>query len=225
MPYNSSAFEKQLAKYRNEQASKALADTTPVDPHVVRARVNTGRGVLTPTANPLASEEGDLSSRSRKVSAQKPEDLPIDVKKAKKPFYRRGWFVFLAFSVLSTAAVPVFMKDEMAQLMGVVDSVQASTGVDPLSLDTYKRMFRGEPVAPAAEGAPAESAAAAAQPVTPAPVIPVGTDMHALVDAAQAKAAEVSSQGPQQSMQYIEEETKRLQSMAKDFDKQYGGAK
>lgn len=52
--------------------------------------------------------------------------------------------------------------------------------------------------------------------------LPVTGEFGGAVQEAARKAAEVTAQGPEMSMKYIEEESKRLDAMAKEFDAQHG---
>lgn len=228
MPYNSTAFQKQLAKHRAAEAARTVkADASP-DPHVVRARASAERGVLKPAPIDVAAAE-EAARKKAGIAApvlrsdQFVDDdyAPIIVRAPKKPVYARGWFVFVAFTVLSTAAVPIFFKDEMKQVIAVGDSVKTSTGVDPFSPKTYLDMARGKMAAnppqpsPNVNPVPYQGGKQQTQPTANT------TDMHAVVDQAQERAADVVSKGPAQSMQYIQSETQRLQKMAKEFDDQY----
>ena len=224
MPYNSSSFEKQLARYKAAQAA-ASVEKMPDDPHRVRARVSTSeRGKLQPNTIGVSQLVGDgpqttpVLRGDQKVDPNMGNQTIIIVQgKKKKPLLLRGWFIFLATTILSTAAIPVFYKEEMKEMMGLLDTVKSTTGVDPLSVTTYKNMIKGKahestepPVAPVA--IPAD---------TPEPTM----NVHSVVEKAQQKADDVTSRGAGASMKYIEEETKRLNDMAKQLDQQYSGKK
>jgi len=219
MPYNSSSFEKQLARYKAAQAGKAIENVPSIDPHRARARVAAAQGRIQPNVVVTSQVVGD---GPQSTPVLRPEQLAdaelagqtvIIVKGKKKPLWARGWFVFLLTTVLSTAAMPIFFKEEMAEMKGLLQTVKTTTGVDPLSMKTYTNMVKGAPV----ETAPVPEAAAD----VPAPT----TDIHAVVDKAQQKAEDVTSRGAGHSMKYIEDETKRLNDMAKQLDQQYNGTK
>lgn len=208
MPYNSSAFEKQLAKYKAAEGAKKVAEMPASDRE---------RKIVAPLPSYL-KDGGSAGGALR--DDQKREALaiePVIVVSRRKPLYKRAWFAFMLLSVASAIATPVVFKDEMRQLMGVVDTVKTTTGVDPLSLKTYTGMIKGtpvvNPVAPAQSGAGAEA--------MPSPAInPM--DMQAVMEAAQQRAQGASAQGAEHSMKYIEEETRRLQEMARELEQQQG---
>lgn len=220
MPYNSSAFEKQLAKYKAAQAVKAVADI-PLkgDGHAVKSRVAAASGKVQPntvTATQLTGDGAQVAPvlrEDQRVDAEAAQTVII-IDKRRQPFYLRGWFLFLLFSVLSTAAMPIFFKDQMKQVFDMADNVKTTTGVDPFALKTYTGMINNNAAPPpgieAVPGQPSQPAAAGAAISTEA------------VQAAQDKANAVVQQGPEKSMQYIQDEADRLNKMAKELDKQAG---
>lgn len=253
MPYNSAAFEQQLAKFKKQQAAKAgLAEEKTEDAHVTKPRVEVGRGTVTPNvlSDPLAEKAA--------VPTKETETVVIVEAAPKKPFYRQSWFVFLLFSVAISGAMPMVMKGQMDDMWGMANTVNSTTGVDIFSPETYKKMFAGQPVAikapayeprtnsatPEGETAAAENpikaivktvkekaqkakapataqSETAEQPTATAP-LQSATDIHQMVDMAAEKAKEVTAGGTESSMKYIEEESKRLQKMAEEFDNTYG---
>ncbi|NBX67093.1 MAG: hypothetical protein EBQ96_08875 [Proteobacteria bacterium] len=245
MPYNSSAFEKQLAKFKEQQAVKASSEEKLEDAHVTKPRIEVGCG----TINPAAVEPLSV------VPQEKEEPIipaPV-IEAAKKPFYKQGWFMFLLFSAVTSGAMPIVFKGQMDEMMGMANSVHATSGVDMFSPETYKKIFSGQaltanrhqateqPATPKqAEETPikkivsrvkAEATAKSEviktkieQAQTPAVTQPP-QDIHDIVNMATQKAQEVTAQGPEKSMEYIESEAKRLEEMAKQFDQTYGNKK
>lgn len=207
MPYNSSAFEKQLARYKAAQAGKAAAENTPHDPQRVRARTSMDYGQVKSSTIGVSQLVGDGPQTTPVLRSDQLKDgalsqTVIVIENKKKPIWLRGWFIFLMTTVLSTAAMPVFFKGEMEQMIGLMASVKSSTGVDPLSINTYTSMVKG------------------GLTQTPAPT----TDIHATVEQARQRAEEVTSQGGAASMEYIQSETQRLNDMARQLNEQYNGS-
>lgn len=223
MPYNSSSFEKQLARYKAAQAGKVI-EKTPRDPHVAQARIASPLGKVQSSAQLVQTSQiiGDGPQTTAVLRGdQKVETAPagqtvIIIHGKKKPLWARGWFVFLLTTVISTAAMPVFFKDEMKEMMGLLDTVKTTTGVDPLSIKTYTNLAKGQP----AQSQDGMKLVEPAERATPEP-----TDIHAVVDQAQQRAEDVTSRGAGHSMKYIEDETRRLNEMAKELDAQYNGTK
>lgn len=227
MPYNSSSFEKQLAKYKIAQAQKA-AGAAPEDPHVTRSRVASATGALKPNIVPGTQLVGDGPQTTPVQRADKTytdDFTPIIVDARKKPFYRSGWFIFIIFSIVSTAAMPIFFKDEMNQVLDVASSVKSSTGVDPFAMTTYTNLLKGAPPQPVAPQAPVQiqPMSTLSQDQNSSAQDPL--DMRAIAEQVEQNAKAVTSQGSAHSMQYIEEETRRLNEAAKQFDEQYGAPK
>ena len=226
MPYNSSSFERQLAKYKQAQAEKAVGDMPRKkyesygdDPHKIKSRVNTDRGSI----KSYALEPVQIMGEGAQTAPLVRERItPIIVAKAKKPFYQRTWFVLLVLTTLPTLAMPILYKDKWHEMMGMATSIKSSTGVDPLAVSTYTNLWknRGQnnQAAPVQEDATnTASTPSAIQPEHMA----APTDMTHAVEKAQERAEEITSQGAGYSMQYIEEEAKRLNDAAKKFDQQY----
>lgn len=243
MPYNSSAFEKQLAKFKEQQAGK---EEKTEDAHVAKPRIEVGRGTVVPTLAEVSEQ-----APAKPAPAAVPEELVVAAAAtAPKPFYKRGWFTFLLFSVVTSAAMPVVFKSQMDEMMGMANSVHSSSGVDIFAPDTYRKIFSGAALTANRQQAESE---AQSQPIAENPIrkivskvkaeaaaktevvkskieaseaVPTSTqtptDMHEIVNMATQKAQEVTAQGPEKSMQYIESEAKRLQEMAEQFDNTYG---
>jgi hypothetical protein len=262
MPYNSTAFEKQLAEFKKRQAAAvASAASTTEDGHLAKSRVIIGRGEVLPKA---PEEPAIKIAPELRIPTPEPV-VPIIVKNEKPPFFRQSWFIFLLFTVVTSAAIPAVLGRHMDGLMDMAEMVKSSTGVDPFSVKTYGNMLHiGETTTqsprlhfPAREkGTPAVAEAPAAPPTVVEKItekistikiikdakkviskeniekktassdkatrIQTTSDLHEMVDMASQKAAEVTAQGPEHSMQYIEEESKRLNDMAKQFDETYG---
>ncbi len=222
MPYNSSSFERQLARYRNEQAAQKALSATGEDQHLVKPKAGSVRVEIRP-GPAVAAQPSQVLGEQQQRRMEKPEMQTAP--HGEKPFYRRGWFLFLAFSVLSTAAIPVFFKSEMQMLSGVTDSVRAETGLDLTSAQTYKNMIgqyiHRVPAQPESPDAP-QTGSGHAEPSPGEYTAAQPADFHAVVENAQARALEVSKQGSASSLKYIDEEAKRLQQMSRDFDAKYG---
>ncbi len=224
MPYNSSAFEKQLAKHKAEQAAKAIADL-PDAGHRGALRATPGKGAgkqgVEPRSTPVRSQS--LQQIIKDGPERKPlhrTDQMLDARDGKvvvvgrrKPLYRRTWFVMLVFSVVSTALSPVIFKDEIAHIRGLMEGIKTSTGIDPLSIDTYKDMAKGRLASPTMTGITGNTAL---QPVVAVPAPTTNTGQ--VVEQAQERVQGVIRQGPDTSMRYIEEEAKRLEAMARELD-------
>jgi len=225
LPYNSSSFERQLAKYKQEQAQKSVADLprkkyeTYSDPHQVKSRVNTDRGSIKSYAlEPVQiMGEGAQTAPLLREAA-----VPIIIQSHKKPYYKRAWFLFLVLTTLPTLAMPVFYKEQWNEMKGMVSSVRETTGVDPMSASTYTHLFRNRNANAPDHGSALhtqqeDSASSMPQEHTLAPP----ADMGHAVEQAQERAEEITSQGAGYSMQYIELEARRLNDAAKKFDQQY----
>lgn len=229
MPYNSSSFEKQLAKYKQAQAEKVVADMPRKkyevyeDPHQVKSKIAVDRGAIKSYAlDPvqMMGEGGQTAPIANKVDLMM---SPIIVKR-KKPLYKRVWFILLVVTTLPTFAAPILFKDEWNQMMGIAASIKTSTGVDPMAVSTYTNMLKRN-AAPAAEPAVVQGPAPVRETESALDIkdseLAEPMDMHNAVQRAQEKADSITSQGTGYSMKYIEEESRRLNDMAKEFDAQY----
>lgn len=183
MPYNSSAFEAQLAKYKNAKIVKDVADL-PDDRHRPQTRIKTESGRISPNPDTHAQTPHSLKTL-REAKMEIPEGMMLVHKKKTS---KAGKFVLL-FMIGCLAVAGVKQRDKVEAMLA---SITASTGVTVQSVDT--------------------SAAISSMGAN----IGGGDLMRAMKDA-QDKAAAVASQGPAQSMKYIQEETKRLQDMAKNI--------
>ncbi|HEY8963683.1 MAG TPA: hypothetical protein VIN59_04385 [Alphaproteobacteria bacterium] len=231
MPYNSSSFERQLAKYKQAQAEKAVAQMPRKyeDPHHVKSQISSDRGTIRSYALEPTQMVGD-GAQSTPVAKREPIVLAPIIIQGKKPLFKRTWFLVLVLTTLPTLAAPVLFKDQWNELMGVADTVRSSTGVDPFAMSTYTNLFKGRAI----KAEPAEQASApdnTIQPLQPKAQTESALDvtkdmsqpmdMNNAVEHAQERTEAITSKGADYSMKYIEEETKRLNDAAKQFDQQY----
>lgn len=190
MPYNSSAFEAQLAKYKNAKIVKDVADL-PDDRHRSQTRIKTDSSRITPTYD--APKQGGESLKSlREAKSHIPDGMMLVPKKKRAS----GKLFTLLFLVGCLAVAGVKQRD---QIQAMIAQVTATTGV--------------------------ASVPAADVPSLSSSISAMGVGGGSLSDAmaeAEAKAAAVASQGPALSMKYIQDETKRLQDMAKQIGAQSG---
>lgn len=221
MPYNSSAFEKQLQKYKNEAAKKTASTD---DAHVAKPQVVIGRGEVQPNIDLKATP-----TNAPITTEITPDAPPTEL--ISKPFYKQGWFLFLLFSAATAMAIPAAMKTNMDGLMDMANMVKSSPAV---ATSTQKpatapqKSSKREPMADIAEKPSPVLKSEKIKTVVKETLsnrniqMQTTSDLHSMVEKAAAQAAEVSAQGPEQSMQYIEEQTRQLQNMAKQFDETYG---
>jgi len=221
LPYNSSSFERQLAKHKQAQAAKAVAAIPRKiheDPHKVQSHISAERGSIKSYAKDPLQLMGEGAQTTPVITQRDEVIIPIIIQRSHKPWYKRTWFVLLVITTLPMLFAPILYKEEMTQLKDTASMVKTTTGVDPFALKTYTNMMRGK----AAEPETPQQPAAVITEATPANVTPSDkVDMKQAVQGAQEKAESVTSKGASYSMQYIEEETKRLNEAAKQFDKEF----
>jgi len=241
LPYNSSSFERQLAKYKQAEAEKAVGDLPRKkyevydDPHQIKSAIPAAdRGHIKSYALDPVQLMGEGGQTAPVINRQDVISIQpmIVTRSAKKPFYLRTWFVLLVITTLPTLAMPVMFKAQWAEMMGIVDSIKTSTGVDPLSIKTYANMFHHRA---APQQSPEEQADAVLhpnEPTVPAAASQNGVqidkndmaqpmDMGNAVQKAQERTESITSKGTDYSMKYIEDETNRLNAEARKFDEQY----
>ena len=202
MPYNSSSFERELARLKAEKAVKqveGLPLSSGDDAHMPKPQAKGVGGTVIPNRAARASAGEVIPNKN---APREPDDYegPVIVRSSRKAFYKRGWFIFLAFSVLSTAAVPVFFGKETNTMLELASSMKASTGVDPFALKTYTNLLKHDQAAPE----------------TPQPAT-----QETIVEQVQKSPSTPAAQPDTHTMQYIEQESKRVQDMARELDKKF----
>jgi hypothetical protein len=111
--------------------------------------------------------------------------------------------------------MPIMFPGQMKGMIKIVRGIKEDTGFDALNIKSYANLMHGQQ--PVGAPAPQPSLQSEKQITN---YIGKPTDLHDAVDAAQKRAGEVIQLGPEQSMQYIQSETERLNKMARDLDKQ-----
>lgn len=192
MPYNSKAFEQQLARYRSKQIADKVS-ALPDGHHRPQSRVQAEAGQLRPSQLdsqdiPISRHQARLMERGMAL----PEGMMLV---RKKSFLERPLVWVVLAGVIAGVVIPVFFKPQMnmvlARFTGGAASVQAA---DLNALGT-----------------------AGGIEVTPAALSTPTGDLGQAMQEAQQRANAIANQGPAQSMKYIEAETKRLQDMARDL--------
>ncbi|MCB1538078.1 MAG: hypothetical protein H6865_08065 [Rhodospirillales bacterium] len=231
MSYKSIAFEKQLAKYRQDQAVKSIMDLPdhkhrPAERVQASPQAQTSRGLgAGPSLRTHSLDEiARASAPQHETPVQTDQVLaahPAPERDAlpKKPLYARTWFWALVMLVMVGIAAKPMLSERLAQLHGIAQTIENSTGIDPFSAKTYGDLARGKLDAPKLNAAAADTKT---QPLVPVPA--PSHDTAQMMREAQDRADAVARQGSSASMRYIEEETKRLNEMAKEIDQRQGRA-
>ncbi|MBU6235909.1 MAG: hypothetical protein KGQ41_08695 [Alphaproteobacteria bacterium] len=247
MPYNSSAFEK--FKKNQKVASSAGAD----DPHVVKSRI-TVRGEVKAHAPAFTASDTPKAAIHPKEELIETEIVQTKQAKPfyARSWFLFLLFSVITTGIIplvfkNQMDTLMGMADTVKTQTGVdamsPDTYKAMFTGKPLPANRTAVAASDSSSAPPISAAPTpeststfgkikQAASKLKGSETPAPTkiaaptqLQTTGDLHEMVDQAAERAAQVTAQGPEASMQYIQQETERLNNMAKQFDNTYGAKK